>query len=166
MKFLERLTLDTGKLADGEVPYLLLRVDTLVGLFQRLDTDARANALKAFADSVFEHGGHSIARYQRETGAQPHELIALLSSTAPQLGWGQWAIDIVEADSRYELRVRNSPFCGLAQSGPACAPVAGMFRALLSRCTDTEMSVEETQCCSDGAEQCLFTATRRQGQSD
>ena len=61
--FRQRLTFDLarGELRDGDTRYLILREDSLMGLFKRLPGPARADALKTMAASVTGHGARSAA---------------------------------------------------------------------------------------------------------
>ena len=56
--FRRRLTFDLarGELRDGDTRYLILREDSLMGLFKRLPQPARTDAFKAFAAPVTGHG--------------------------------------------------------------------------------------------------------------
>ncbi len=160
--FRERLAGRDGGLFDGDVRYLLLRADTLAGLFERLGPAARAEALAAFADAVAEYGGRSIARYA-EAGGSRGELLALMAATAPALGWGRWEFDDRRSDCLV-LQVQASPFTGLGDgSGPSCAPIAGMLRALASRWLGPDCLSLETACRAQGAGHCEFRATAAHG---
>ena len=57
--FADRLVRDTerGEWRDGEARYLLLRQDSLMGLFRRLAPQARGEALAALTAAVTEAGG-------------------------------------------------------------------------------------------------------------
>lgn len=147
-----------GELAEGAARYLLIRHDSLMGLFQRLAEPARAEALAAFADSVAEHGGRSAARYRAEN---PENVLTALATKASQLGWGIWQFQR-EADS-IVLTVQNSPFAhgfGSAQN-PVCAPIAGMLRAVASLVLDAEVVASESSCAATGGTACVFHAQRR-----
>jgi predicted hydrocarbon binding protein len=158
--FRERLTwdLETGEVRDGEVRYLLIRPDTLMGMFALLPPAARAEALEAFRRSTAEHGRKSAARYQTMGADDAERLIATIEATAPQIGWGRWRI-AREADA-LTLEVANSPF--VAGSGPSeapvCAPISGMFAAVSNLIAGAELRAEETACAAAGASHCRFRA--------
>ena len=147
-----------GELSEGGARYLLIRHDSLMGLFQRLPEPARGEALAAFADSVAEHGGRSAARYRSE---EPENLLVALSAKASQLGWGSWQFRR-EADS-ITLTVHNSPFAhafGNAQT-PVCAPITGMLRSVASLVFGPEARAGEIACAATGSACCVFRAQGR-----
>lgn len=157
--FKDRLVFDVerGELRDGPVRYLLIRQDTLVGLFQRLSLPAQRAALQAFAQAVEERGGQSIDRYQEFT--PPDRLVALVAKTASQLGWGSWRFDR-SVPGQLALEVENSPFRELAGDlrEPACAPISGMLRALAARILGGPVTIDEVICAGAGGACCRFRA--------
>ncbi len=161
-RLLDRLTadLEAGTLHDGEIRYLMLRHDALMGVFKRLSEPARREALAAFADSIFENGGRSAAKY-RAMGADGAKLLDVIVATAPQLGWGSWRFTERTPD-RLMLEVRNSPFAAGygASPDPVCAPIRGMLRAVSGMVLDGATAVEETECAAQGKPACRFVARR------
>ncbi len=147
-----------GALTEGAARYLLIRHDSLMGLFQRLPEPARSDALAAFADSVAEHGGRSAESYRAEN---PERLLPVIAEKAAQLGWGSWTFAL-EGGS-IVLTVRNSPFAhGFGPSAqPVCAPVAGMLQAVASMLFDAAAMASETSCAATGGEACVFRASKR-----
>ncbi len=159
--FRERLEWDreAGELRDGEVRYLMLRPDTLMGAFALLAPEARAQALTALARSTAEHGAKSARRYQNLGAADAERLVAVIEETAPQLGWGVWRLERAGGDA-FELEVRNSPFAAGygASDRPVCAPIAGMFAAVTGLIAGAETAAEEVACAATGAPACRFRA--------
>jgi uncharacterized protein len=147
-----------GELAEGSTRYLLIRHDSLMGLFQRLSEPARSNALAAFADSVAEHGGHSAKNYRAE---DPEHLLANVAAKASQLGWGRWTF--AREGESILLTVQNSPFASGSGKGerPVCAPIAGMLQAVASLVLGVESRAEETSCAATGGTACAFRAQKR-----
>lgn len=147
-----------GELAEGAARYLLIRHDSLMGLFQRLPEPARSQALAAFADSLAEHGARSAESYRAE---HPDRLLPVIAEKASQLGWGSWTFAL-EGES-IVLAVRNSPFAqGFGTSSHAvCAPIAGMLQAVASLLFDAGATASETSCAASGGETCVFRAQRR-----
>lgn len=147
-----------GELSEGGARYVLIRHDSLMGLFQRLPEPTRAEALAALADSVAEHGGRSAAQYRSQ---DPENLLATLAAKASQLGWGSWQFGR-EGDS-ITLTVRNSPFAhgfGAAQT-PVCAPITGMLRTVALLVLGREASSSEITCAATGGACCVFRAQGR-----
>jgi uncharacterized protein len=147
-----------GELTEGAARYLLIRHDSLMGLFQRLPEPARSAALAAIADSVAEHGARSAEKYRVE---DPENLLTNVAAKASQLGWGSWTFER-EGDS-IVLTVQNSPFAhgmGHAQK-PVCAPIAGMLQAVASLVLDADATASETSCAATGGATCIFRAQKR-----
>jgi predicted hydrocarbon binding protein len=161
--FRQRLAFDPehGELRDGDTRYVMLRADSLTGLFRNLAEPARKDALNAFAASVAKHGARSAARYHaHSTGAD--ELLATIAATAPQLGWGVWHFSRGEA-GELQLEVNNSPFaCGYgAAPASVCAPITGMLGAVAAIVFAAPVHTEEVRCASGGGSLCRFSARPR-----
>lgn len=145
-----------GELREGETRYLLLRSDSLMGMFLRLAEPERSAAFRALADSVAEHGGRSAERYYREN---PEGLLEGVATKAAQLGWGVWRFSH-GTSGELHLEVRNSPFAhGHGSSAiPVCAAIAGMLRAVAERVFGAAVSAHEHACAAMGSEACRFRA--------
>ncbi len=161
-RLLDRLVHDTavGEIRDGDIRYVMLRTDALMGLFQRLPEAARRQALEALGDSIHENGGRSAAAY-RASGASGAALLDVIVETAPQLGWGSWTFS-ERAPDRLTLEVRNSPFVhGYGASPTAvCSPIAGRLRAVSAMVLDGPTAVDEVTCAAQTGEVCRFRARR------
>ncbi len=159
--FADRLVRDAerGELRDGETRYLLLRPDSLMGLFRRLSASARDEALAALAAAVTEAGGRSVERYRATTPGGNAALLDVCAETAAQLGWGVWTFAQPTADE-LRLDVANSPFAaGFGSSPvPVCAAIAGMAGAVAATILGQPAGAEETHCAAAGAESCRFVA--------
>ncbi len=154
--FLARARWREGRILDGEIRYLMLRADVLMGIFQRLSPSARAEALEAFAEAVREGGRASAEHYRALGDAGTAELLAIIEATAPELGWGRWSFEI--GPGGWDLRVENSPFAagfGPAEA-PICAPIRGMLGALGGMLLGPGASATETACAATGAASCRF----------
>jgi predicted hydrocarbon binding protein len=161
--FRQRLTFDlaNGELRDGDIRYVMLREDSLMGLFKRLAEPERKDALKALAASVAECGALSAARYTARDGDARY-LLATIAANAPQMGWGVWHFSRTEA-GELALEVQNSPFAhGYGHSPEAvCAPIVGMLSAVASILYDAPAQAEEIVCASTGGAVCRFRAWPR-----
>lgn len=148
-----------GELRDGDTRYLTLRDDSLMGMFRRLPAEARREALRAFAESVAEHGGRSAERYRATGNAGPGEFLASLEETAARLGWGLWRFSGVEIGELH-LEVENSPFAhGYGTSSESvCAPITGMLAAVAAIVLGAPALAEEHVCASAGGTTCRFSA--------
>ena len=160
--FRDRLVFDAarGEYRDGDIRYLMLRPDALMGLFAELPEAARADALAALARSVARFGGRSAQAYRAAGAATGAALLETIAATAPQLGWGVW--DLRQEDDALELVVQNSPFAaGAGQATqPVCAAIGGMLRAVAEIVLEGDVAAAETACAAAGAPCCRFTARR------
>ena len=158
--FQERLEWDTqdGAINDGDIPYLLIRPDSLMGIFEFMPETERAAAFEAFARSTAHYGKGSAESYQTLGVAQTDALLVIIAETAPQLGWGIWTFN--RSADKLSLSVRNSPFAaGYGDSDvPVCAPIRGMLEAVGSLVLGEAVVVRETDCASKGAKICTFEA--------
>ncbi|TAK45696.1 MAG: hypothetical protein EPO27_09645 [Betaproteobacteria bacterium] len=147
-----------GEWSEGEARYLVIRNDSLMGLFQRLEEPARSAALRAFAESVAEHGGRSAASYRAEDA---EAFLARVSAMAARLGWGRWLL--AREANALRLVVANSPFAAGygSAAAPVCAPIAGMLQAVASLALGAPATAEETRCAATGADDCAFRAGLR-----
>ena len=144
----------------GEVRYLRLRADTLMGMFRHLPQPARAQALAALARSTAEAGGDSARRYLEAGGADA--LLGNIESTANELGWGAWHFAERSA-TRIALDVTDSPFAagyGAADT-EVCAPITGMLQAVAALVLGAECEAREMECRARGAAHCRFEAVLR-----
>lgn len=166
-EFRERLTHNdaSGELRDGDVRYLTIRADSLMGLFKRLPEDERRHALKAFGESLAEAGGDSAKRLQSLGADSGEKFMASVATNAAQLGWGQFDFDAEFAkQGRLSLSVANSPFvAGFGRcTHPVCAPIAGMFTAVSHLVLGKRTEVHEVSCAAvTGTAHCLFDAKVR-----
>lgn len=156
----ERLIFDSerGELRDGPVRYLLIRQDSLTGMFRKLPAGARRAAMAALAQSIEERGGDSVDRYMSAHAAE--QLMEVVAETAAQLGWGHWRFD-ESVVGELGLEVENSPFADVFDDvapGPACAPIAGMLGALGARILGGPVMVDEIACATEGGARCRFRA--------
>lgn len=160
--FRDRLIFDAarGEYRDGDIRYLMLRPDALMGLFAELPEAARAPALAAFARSITRFGGRSAAAYQAAGAADAAALLATIAATAPQLGWGVWTLQ--RDGDGLALSVANSPFAAGAGAAaqPVCAPIVGMLRAVGAMVLGGDVAATETACAATGAGCCRFTVRR------
>lgn len=159
--FRERLVWDAdrGEILDRDIPYLLIRPDSLMGIFRFLPEADRLAAFEAFAKSIAQHGRGSAESYQALGDEQADALLATIANTAPQLGWGIWSL-VRTGDDRLTLSVRNSPFVvGYGESSvPVCAAIQGMLEAVGGIVFGAEVIARETGCAAAGAETCSFEA--------
>jgi predicted hydrocarbon binding protein len=151
-----------GSICDGAIRYLIVRTDSLMGLFARLGEPARREALEAFGASVAEHGRKSMVAEMRRRDLTGEGFYRHVSTAGPsQLGWGSWHYKR-PAEDRIEVEVENSPFVhGFGpQAHPVCAPIAGMLMAIGGLVFDGRAAVHEESCAATGSPTCHFVVRR------
>jgi predicted hydrocarbon binding protein len=155
MEFRDRLVFDParGEYRDGSIRYMMIRPDALMGIIAEMPEAARPHAMEAFGRAIRRFGGHS-ARAYRDAGAA--DLLSTIEQTAPQLGWGRWAL--TRSDDALALTVENSPFAAGAGTSPhpVCAPIRGMLTAIGEMMLGA-VTVTETACAAMGAPCCRFS---------
>lgn len=159
--FRDRLVWDTdrGEIRDRDIPYLLIRPDSLMGIFRFLPDADRPAAFEAFVRSITYHGRGSAQSYRTLGADQADALLATIQETAPQLGWGRWTLMRTGADG-LSLTVENSPFASGygASDAPVCAPIRGMLQAVGGLVFGVDVTARETACAATGASRCTFDA--------
>jgi crotonobetainyl-CoA:carnitine CoA-transferase CaiB-like acyl-CoA transferase/predicted hydrocarbon binding protein len=147
---------------DGEIRYLRLRADTLMGMFRHLPAPARAQAFAALVRASAEHGGDSARRYLESGSGDTAALLARIEKTAGEFGWGNWRFSERSA-ARLALEVADSPFAagyGAAET-EVCAPITGMLQAVAGLVFGAACEAREIECCARGAAHCRFEAILR-----
>ncbi len=154
-----RLDEGQGEWRDGVTRYLMLRDDSLMGMFRRLSPSARRDALAALAASVAEAGGRSAARYREADAAADGLLMERIGEVAARLGWGIWRFERPGPDE-LRLEVANSPFAtGFGSSAePVCAPILGMLETVAAMVMGRPAVAQETVCAAAGGGCCRFIA--------
>jgi predicted hydrocarbon binding protein len=155
--FRERLIFDAsgGTLHDEARRYMMIRPAALMGIFRRLPTDARTEALAALQASIFEQGSDSAQAYVAHAGTA-EGLMTIIPATAADLGWGRW--NLTRAGESLLLEVADSPFAdGYGPSeGPICHAITGMLQGVAGILTGRPARAREIECAAMGAAQCRF----------
>lgn len=165
----ERLVPVDGALQDGDIRYLLIRADSLMQLFRKLEPGTRAQAFQAFATSLEENGRKSIETRMRRNNLDSERLYDdLARNSGSQLGWGVWSFTRTHRE-RFAVDVANSPFA--AGYGPSDEPVCFAIRGMLSAMGELVMgkavAVTETKCAAVSGGSCRFEVeATRIGKSD
>jgi len=160
----ERLDFDVagGEIRDGPRRYVVLRADVLMGLFDRLPTAEREQALQALGASVKRFGGDSVRAYLSEAGSGG--LLQRMEQASASLGWGTWRLE--DRADVLLLTVDNSPFAAATQStsGSACHAITGMLSAVASALWSADVTARELRCACEeprSDRRCLFEVRRR-----
>jgi hypothetical protein len=160
-KFRDRLIYDAeqGEYRDGDIRYMMIRPDALMGMIAELPEDMRPLVLEAFARSIHRFGGRSARFYQAAGAADAAALLDVIQQTAPQLGWGRWRLE--HTTDGLVLTVQNSPFAAVAARSayPVCAPIRGMLTAIGEIVLGEAVVAAETACAAIGAACCRFSVS-------
>ena len=114
--FVDNLDKADGALHAGDVRYVLVRADGLMGCFKSSLGSTPLAMYQEIEDSFFRFGGKSTQQYAETLGEDPEELLSKIEEIAPQLGWGKWALSLEPNQQRLNLTVENSPFSALLQN--------------------------------------------------
>lgn len=164
MSLKDRLRFDAGAGAvyDGDRRYVLMRPDVLMGAVSGLDAATRARVLTQWCAAARLQGAASLRAYAESVRGDRQALVEATLAAAVDLGWGRWQLE--EQPEAWRLTVHGSPFaqgCGPCED-PVCAPLAGLFGALLDILDGgpQPVPVRELQCEVQGASCCRFFASK------
>ncbi len=155
---------DNGELREGDLRYVMIRPDILMGMFPLMEAKVRPEALSALTWSAARHAVALARHYQALADENGQDMLELFESIAGELGWGVWQLRKA-GESSYTLQVDNSPFArghGPAEQ-PMCAPITGVLAALTGVASGVEMTAREIACTSMGAPRCRFRAVPAKG---
>ena len=146
-----------GEFSEGGIRYMLIRPDVLMGLARELVGIGPGVFLNALERSAFVNGMRSFERYRDQERFEGSDALTSTCNIAASLGWGEWAVQ-EQPDGTRLINVRNSPFAAGfgASTIPVCAPIVGILKALTMVFPGLASQVEETACCSQGADVCRF----------
>jgi uncharacterized protein len=145
-----------GVIADGDIRYVLIRADVLMGIAREL-TGKGGDFLAAFEASAFRNARDSFARYREEGRFAAGDFLQRCGEVAASLGWGRWKVSDHGAEGR-SVVVEDSPFAlgfGHAEA-PVCAPISGVLQAMALVGYGVAVQVQEISCAAQGAQRCHF----------
>jgi uncharacterized protein len=159
--------LQQGEILDGDIRYVLMRPDVLMGVAGRLSTHGGGDFFAALEASAFAHAQASFSAYRDSASFGAKDFLESSCDIGASLGWGLWTVEPEVSGTRI-VHVTNSPFAyghGPADR-PVCSPITGVLRAITLVGYGEEMAVEETACAAQGAARCRFRMTRRLQSND
>lgn len=149
-----------GEIRDGDIRYVLMRPDVLMGVGRHLGGQGGDDFFAALEASAFQHAQASFSAYRQSARFGREDFLASTCLVAGELGWGRWRL-FKEADRARIVQVDNSPFAvGHGPSSrPVCSPISGVLRAAAAVGYGEDVRVEEFQCAAQGAAHCCFRLT-------
>lgn len=146
-----------GEIREGDIRYLMMRPDVLMGTLRYLDDCLRLQVLEAMTKSAYVYGRQSISAYRNRAQLSSDNLLFTVFQMASQLGWGSWRYFASE-NGKSTVTVINSPFStGFGSSSvPVCAPISGILGALFAETHGAKVSLFECKCASQGHGVCEF----------
>jgi uncharacterized protein len=166
--FVDRLCKSDGALHSGNIRYVLVRADGLMGCFKSGLNATSLAMYEEIEDSFFHFGGKSTQLYAETLGRNPKDLLLKIEEIAPQLGWGSWSLSLKSSEQKIDLSVENSPFSdGYGQADFAvCAPISGMLKGVAESVFRQSVVCREIRCSAMGGDICEFEAIIDSGSDD
>lgn len=159
-EFIEGLESEHGALHSGDIRYLLIRADALMGCFKPPALAGLPELYQAIEDSFSQFGGKSVLQYVDSSDSSTQQLWQKMEKMAPQLGWGQWSFAFGRTNGEIILTVSNSPFS--AGHGSAefavCSPISGIVKSVAEQTFKVPVIVQESRCSAMSGDVCVFKA--------
>lgn len=155
---------EAGAVYDGDLRYVLLRPDVLMGVAAKFGMEAFVEAIE---ESAFLNARESFSTYRAQGRLDADHFLESTGTFAARLGWGAWSISQCDGPG-IEVAVRNSPFAAGAGHSPVpvCGPISGVLRALHLIALGRDVGVEEMACAAQGASCCRFRILSDPGPRD
>ena len=157
---------EAGRLLFKDVPYLLIRPETLVAFQKALEAE-----LGERAGELLARGGHtgsalSTRRYREAFGLGTEETARFIVRMGREIGWGDFRLERLDVGAReIVVSVGRSPFA--EAYGPASRPVCHLIRGVVAGLAEGSFGApaqaREVECLAMGAKTCRFHATVRSG---
>lgn len=148
-----------GALSFKGVRYLLVRPETIMGLYRAISIDSPDKAGDLFFRAGFVGGRLSAQKYKEVFSLGDQALVEYMARMGGQLGWGRF--DLVSLDlerKELEVAVYNSPFA--SAHGPSAVPVCHFIRGVLAGVGEeifqSRVDSSEKTCMAIGGSNCRF----------
>ncbi len=152
-----------GALSYKGVRYLLIRPETVMGVFRALAVELPKEAGEIFYMGGFAGGKLSAEKYREVFGLSDREIVEFMMRMGGQLGWGRFELMSLDADKKnLQVAVHNSPY---AQGhGPSELPVCHFIRGVLAGLAEGvfggPVESRETSCLAVNPGPCRFQIGR------
>ncbi len=151
-----------GRLLFRDVPYLLIRPDTLVAFQKAAEAELGERAGELLARGGHVGGALSARRYREAFRLGPEEAARFMFTMGREIGWGDFRLERLDLRERELVAaVGRSPFAeayGKADH-PVCHLIRGVLAGLAEASFDAPARARETECLAMGAPSCRFHAT-------
>ncbi|MBI3030091.1 MAG: hypothetical protein HYY64_11305 [Candidatus Rokubacteria bacterium] len=161
---LRELTWDAGagRLLFKDVPYLLIRPETLVALQKAVEAELGERAGELLARGGHTGGALSTRRYREAFGLGAEETARFIVRMGREIGWGDFRLERLDLSAReIVVTVGRSPFA--EAYGPASRPICHLIRGVLAGLAEGSFGApaqaREVECLATGARACRFHAT-------
>ncbi|MBU1626204.1 hypothetical protein KKB18_02450 [bacterium] len=151
---------DKGLLTFKGIRYLILRPETIMGMYERLREKYGSDVDLHFFQGGFEGGRLSSEKYRDNFGLNEKDLIDFMLKTGGEIGWGKFELAHFDKKKRIlDIRVSNSAFVTKDKRTefPVCHFTLGVMSGMASVLFGSEVSSEEVECVSKGDKSCYFS---------
>lgn len=149
-----------GALSYKGVRYLILRPETIMGMFKALVAEIGwEKAGDIFYRGGFEGGRASSVKFREVFGLSPHEAAEYICGMGCKIGWGKFELEEFNLEAKkLRIAVKSSPFAEqwIEAGKPVCHFLRGVVGGLGSASFDTDAPAVETSCLAAGGEDCRF----------
>jgi len=156
---------DSGALTYGEVRYLLIRPETIVGFQKNIEKHSRAGAQEALFQGGYRGGYLSAKKYKEIQKLSDRDTIIFMMSMGAEIGWGNFQIIEYDFENRkLKVRVKNSAFAaayGESTLG-VCHLISGVLSGLATVLFKQDYMATETECLAKGDTHCVFHVKENQ----
>lgn len=151
-----------GALTFKGVRYLIIRPDTIMGMFKALvDTLGWEKAGEIFYGGGFEGGKASTLKFREAFNLSPYEAAEYMCRMGRQIGWGRFELETFDSDAmKLQISVKSSPFAEMWMDAgkPVCHFIRGVVGGLGEALFGVVSPAEETDCIAKGDVCCRFVA--------
>lgn len=151
-----------GRLFFKDVPYLLIRPETLVAFQKAVEAELGERAGELLARGGHTGGALSTRRYREAFGLGPEETARFIVGMGREIGWGDFRLERLDFGAReLVVSVGRSPFAEVygAASRPVCHLIRGVIAGLAEGSFGAPAQAQEVECAATGARTCRFHAT-------
>jgi uncharacterized protein len=150
---------EEGLLTFKGIRYLILRPETIMGLYKTLKDKYGKDVDSHFFQGGFEAGRLTSQKYKENFGLDNMGLIDFMIKTGGQIGWGKFELVRFELNEKIlEIKLTNCAFISKDKflEFPVCHFVLGVMSGMASILFSSEVSGEEIKCMAKGDECCFF----------